>query len=251
MKWSAHDHHESASCSLRVRGARSSSSSIAAIISRASARPRLSVISISVRFTGAALHKAPLRRAHGCGETVGAAAYGADMSVVRFATFDTAVGCCAVAWGEGGIVGTWLPGSTPASTLRAVMRRHPDAEEATPPPPVAEAIEGMAGLLSGDDVDLRGVALDMSGVPEFQQDVYAVARSLPRGVTMTYGEIAAKVGAPGAAQAVGQAMGHNPFPIVVPCHRVVAAGGANGGFSAPGGVDTKLRLLAIEGATLF
>src|SRR5439155_1571738 len=79
----------------------------------------------------------------------------------------------------------------------------------------------------------------------------AGARSRPRGVTMTYGEIAAKVGAPGAAQAVGQAMGHNPFPIVVPCHRVVAAGGANGGFSAPGGVDTKLRLLAIEGATLF
>src|SRR3954468_1800969 len=161
------------------------------------------------------------------------------MSAVRFATFDTAVGCCAVAWGEGGIVGTWLPGSTPASTHRAVMRRHPDAEEATPPPPVSEAIEGMARLLAGDDVDLRDVALDMSGVPEFQQEVYAVARSLPRGVTMTYGEIAAKVGAPGAAQAVGQAMG------------VVAAGGANGGFSAPGGVDTKLRLLAIEGATLF
>jgi len=173
------------------------------------------------------------------------------MSAVRFATFDTAVGCCAVAWGAGGIVGTWLPGSTPASTRRTLMRRHPDAEEATPPPSVAQAIDGMTRLLSGDDVDLDDVALDMSGVPEFQQAVYAVARSLPRGVTMTYGEIAAKVGAPGAAQAVGQAMGHNPFPIVVPCHRVVAAGGANGGFSAPGGVDTKLRLLAIEGATLF
>ena len=95
------------------------------------------------------------------------------------------------------------------------------------------------------------VVLDLGDLPEFQREVYAVARSLPRGATMTYGEIAARVGVPGAAQAVGQAMGHNPFPIVVPCHRVVAAGGGNGGFSAPGGVDTKLRLLAIEGATLF
>src|SRR3954466_16273153 len=148
MKWSAHDHQESGSCSLRVRGARSSSSSIAAIISRASARPRLSVISISVRFTGAALHKAPLRRAHGCGKTVGAAAYGADMSVVRFAAFDTAVGCCAVAWGDEGIVGTWLPGADAAATRRAVLRRHPEAEEAVPPPAVADAIDGITQLLA-------------------------------------------------------------------------------------------------------
>jgi len=185
------------------------------------------------------------------GETVGVAAYGAVMGVVCFTGFDTAVGWCAVAWGAGGVVGTWLPGATPAATRRAVLRRHPDAEEATPPLEVVDAIDGMTRLLAGEEVDLRDVALDMTGVPEFQREVYAVARGLPRGVTMTYGEIAARVGAPGAAQAVGQAMGHNPFPIVVPCHRVVAAGGANGGFSAPGGVDTKLRLLAIEGATLF
>lgn len=178
------------------------------------------------------------------------------MSPTCFATFDTEVGCCAVAWvagdsGHGEIVGTWLPGTTPAATRRAVLRRYPDAEETPPSPVIAEAITGMTRLLAGDEVDLRDVPLDMTGVPDFQQEVYAVARALPRGVTMTYGEIAARVGAPGAAQAVGQAMGHNPFPIVVPCHRVVAAGGANGGFSAPGGVDTKLRLLAIEGATLF
>lgn len=184
-------------------------------------------------------------------ESVGDAAYGAAMAAVRFATFDTAVGCCAVAWNAAGIVGTWLPGASPAATRRALLRRHPDAEEASPPPFVADAIDGMTRLLGGDDVDLSSVTLDMTEVPEFQQEVYAVARSLPRGVTMTYGEIATRVGAPGAAQAVGQAMGHNPFPIVVPCHRVVAAGGGNGGFSAPGGVDTKLRLLAIEGATLF
>src|SRR5438270_7487901 len=123
MKWSAHDHHESGSCSLRVRGARSSSSPMAAIISRASARPRLSVISISVRFTGAALHKGGRRRAHGLTGTVGAAAYGAGMSVVHFATFDTAVGCCGIAWADAGVVGTWLPGADPAATRRAVLRR--------------------------------------------------------------------------------------------------------------------------------
>ena len=184
-------------------------------------------------------------------ESVGASAYGALMSTVAFATFETTVGTCAVAWSVGGIVGTWLPGASAAATRRAVLRRHPDAVEAAPSGPVAAAIDGITRLLAGEDVDLGGVELDLSDVPEFQRDVYAVARTLPRGVTMTYGEIAARVGAPGAAQAVGQAMGHNPFPIVVPCHRVVAAGGGNGGFSAPGGVDTKLRLLAIEGATLF
>ena len=176
------------------------------------------------------------------------------MAEVRFATFDTAVGCCAVAWSEGEesrLVGTWLPGANQAATVRAVLRRHPGAQESAPPPTVADAIAGITRLLAGEDVDLRDVALDMSGLPEFPRQVYAVARSLPRGVTMTYGEVAARAGAPGAAQAVGQAMGANPFPIVVPCHRVVAAGGGNGGFSAPGGVDTKLRLLAIEGATLF
>ena len=173
------------------------------------------------------------------------------MGTVAFATFDTAVGTCAVAWTAGGIVGTWLPGASAAATRRAVLRRHPDAVETEPSGAVAEAVDGMTRLLAGEDVDLSSVQLDLGDVPEFQRDVYAVARSLPRGVTMTYGEIAARVGAPGAAQAVGQAMGHNPCPIVVPCHRVVAAGGGNGGFSAPGGVDTKLRLLAIEGATLF
>jgi len=173
------------------------------------------------------------------------------MEPVRFATFDTAVGCCAVAWRGEVLVGTWLPGATPAATRQAVLRRHPHAKEATPPAPVADAIDGITRLLAGEEVDLRGVPVDLTGLPEFQQQVYTLIRQLPRGVTMTYGEIATKLGAPGGAQAVGQAMGHNPFPIVIPCHRVLAAGGGNGGFSAPGGVDTKLKLLAIEGATLF
>jgi methylated-DNA-[protein]-cysteine S-methyltransferase len=149
------------------------------------------------------------------------------------------MGRCAVEWSDSGLTRVWLPEapSGPAGEL--------------PPPGVAEAIGLIRGLLAGEEVDLTGVELDLDGVPEFDRRVYAVARALPRGVTATYGELARQVGAPGAAQAVGQVMGHNRFPLVVPCHRVVAAGGGNGGFSAPGGVDTKLRLLALESVTLF
>ena len=156
-----------------------------------------------------------------------------------FAAFDTAMGRCAVEWSELGLTRVWLP--------EAPSGPQGDA----PPAEVAEAIELIRGLLAGDEVDLTGVKLDLDGVPEFDRRVYDVARGLPRGVTATYGELARRVGAPGAAQAVGQVMGHNRFPLVVPCHRVVAAGGGNGGFSAPGGVDTKLRLLALESVTLF
>ena len=168
-----------------------------------------------------------------------------------FTLFETAVGACAVSWGDAGLTGVWLPSESAESTRRAVLRRHPHATEQPPPTEVADAVDGITRLLAGEDVDLRDVTLDLRDVPEFVQRVYAVARSLPCGVTMTYGEMAARAGEPGAAQAVGQVMAGNPFPVVVPCHRVVAAGGGNGGFSAPGGVDTKLRLLAIEGATLF
>ena len=164
------------------------------------------------------------------------AAYGAD---VGFAAFDTALGRCAVEWSDNGLTRVWLP-EAPAG--------RPDDD---PPAAVADAIGKLRALLAGADVDLRDVQLDLEGVPEFDQQVYAVARGLPRGVTATYGELARRVGAPGAAQAIGQVMGHNRFPLVVPCHRVVAAGGGNGGFSAPGGVDTKLRLLALESVTLF
>ena len=173
------------------------------------------------------------------------------MSTVGYASFDTAVGCCAVAWSDGGITGVWLPATSLAATLRQVQRRHPDAVEAPPPHDVARAIDAMTRLLDGDDVDLRDIAVDLTGVPEFHRQVYAVARELGPGVTTTYGDVARRVGQAAAAQAVGQALGANPVPIIVPCHRVVGADGRNGGFSAPGGVDTKLRMLAIEGAALF
>ena len=156
-----------------------------------------------------------------------------------YTAFETAMGRCAVEWSDAGLTRVRLPGPLP--------HRGDD----TPSPAAAAAIDGIRRLLAGDEVDLADVVLDLDGVPEFDQRVYAVARQLPRGMTMTYGEIARRAGAPGAAQAVGQVMGNNRFPLVVPCHRVVAAGGGNGGFSAPGGVDTKLRLLALESVTLF
>jgi methylated-DNA-[protein]-cysteine S-methyltransferase len=106
----------------------------------------------------------------------------------------------------------------------------------------------MVALFGGEARDLSGIRLDMSGVPSFHRNVYEVARTIAPGATMSYGEIATQLGEPGAARAVGQALGQNPFPIIVPCHRVLAAGGKTGGFSAHGGVATKLRLLSIEAA---
>ncbi|HEY0412900.1 MAG TPA: methylated-DNA--[protein]-cysteine S-methyltransferase [Allosphingosinicella sp.] len=126
--------------------------------------------------------------------------------------------------------------------------RWPGAAEATPPPVVAAAIGLIVRLLDGEKVDLHGIALDLAGASELERKVYEAALRIPCGQVRTYGEIAAEIGAPGAAQAVGTALGRNPIPIVVPCHRVLAGGGKSGGFSAPGGVATKFRMLEIERA---
>jgi methylated-DNA-[protein]-cysteine S-methyltransferase len=128
------------------------------------------------------------------------------------------------------------------------LHRFPTAGEALPPPEVRRSIDSIVALLRGEASDLSAIALDMDGVPPFHRRVYEVARSIPPGKTLSYGDIAARLDARGAARAVGQALGQNPFPIVVPCHRVLAAGGKLGGFSAHGGIATKLRMLAIEGA---
>jgi methylated-DNA-[protein]-cysteine S-methyltransferase len=170
------------------------------------------------------------------------------MTTQGFALFDTAIGRCAIAWGGRGIIGLHLPEAREADTRARIRRRCADGSEAPPPPDVARAIAAIAALLRGEPSDLAPIALDMDGVPEFNRRVYAVARDIPPGATLTYGEIAARLGDRGLARAVGQALGHNPFPIVVPCHRVLAAGGKLGGFSANGGVRTKRRMLAIEGA---
>jgi len=170
------------------------------------------------------------------------------MTVSGFALFDTAIGRCGIAWGERGVAGIQLPEAGEEETRVRMLHRFPAAGEATPPPEVQDAIEDIVALLRGEASDLSTVALDMDGVPEFHRRVYDAARTIPPGETLSYGDIARRVGAPGAARAVGQALGRNPFPIVVPCHRVLAAGGKIGGFSAQGGVATKRRMLAIESA---
>jgi methylated-DNA-[protein]-cysteine S-methyltransferase len=170
------------------------------------------------------------------------------MTTRGFALFDTAIGVCGIVWGERGLVGVQLPEASEVRTRARMRRRFPATPEAPPPPSVQRAIEGIVQLLQGEAIDLAAIALDMAGVPSFDRRVYEVARTVPPGATLSYGEIAARLSAPGEACAVGQALGQNPFPLVVPCHRVLAAGGKVGGFSANGGIATKLRLLSIERA---
>ncbi|CAM5773842.1 methylated-DNA--protein-cysteine methyltransferase [Labrys miyagiensis] len=170
------------------------------------------------------------------------------MTTVRFSLFETKIGTCALAWGVKGLVSVQLP-SADAAALRTRMKRLlPGAVEDEPPPEVVQAVAAIQALLAGEPVDLGWIDLDMDKVSDFNRQVYAIARAIPRGSTMTYGEIARKLGDPLLARAVGKAMGENPHPIVMPCHRVMAAGGGFGGFSAYGGVETKRRLLKIEGA---
>ncbi|MGW5053370.1 methylated-DNA--[protein]-cysteine S-methyltransferase [Actinokineospora sp. NPDC004072] len=154
-----------------------------------------------------------------------------------YALFDTAIGQCGLAWGPLGITRVRLPGPMGFA-----------ADAAEPPAAVRAVIERVQGLLSGAKDDLADVELDPTGVPEFNLRVYAVTRAVPPGEVVTYGTVAKRIGAPGSAQAVGRALGRNPYPIIVPCHRVMGADGRMVGFSAPGGTTTKLRMLAIEGA---
>jgi methylated-DNA-[protein]-cysteine S-methyltransferase len=176
------------------------------------------------------------------------------MPADSYALFDTAMGRCGIAWGARGIIGVQLPEANEGATRARILQQCPDAYETSPPPTVQYAIDGIVALLhseAGDfsePVDLSVIELDMDRVPPFHRRVYRIARTIAPGETMTYGEIAAQLGSPGSARAVGQALARNPFAIVVPCHRVLAAGDKLGGFSATGGATTKLRLLSIERA---
>ena len=163
-----------------------------------------------------------------------------------FTLFDTPIGRCGIAWGERGVRAVQLPGARESETRARLLARVPEATQASPPEAVLPAIDAIVALLSGRGGDLSQVPLDMDGLPAFQQRVYAAARGIPPGQTVSYGDLAARMGVPGAARAVGQALGRNPFPVIVPCHRVLAAGGRMGGFSANGGIVTKLRMLNIE-----
>ena len=166
------------------------------------------------------------------------------------ALFDTTLGRCGIAWSDRGVTGVQLPEASDDATIARLRRRHPRAREAAPSEDALRAIDGMTALLRGERVSLDDVALDMDDVLEFHRRVFELARTIRAGQTSTYGELAAKLGDPGSARAVGEALGRNPFPIVVPCHRVLAASGKLGGFSAHGGAATKRRMLIIEGALL-
>lgn len=172
----------------------------------------------------------------------------APEGMTGFALFPTAIGACALVWKDEAIIGAAFPESSDARTRARLAARFPGAVEAEPPPAVEDAIALVVRLIAGEDVDLSGIAIDLSGADSFERQVYAAALAIPRGEVRTYGEIANAIGAPGAARAVGAALGRNPIPILVPCHRVLAASGGSGGFSAPGGTATKFRILAIEGA---
>ena len=172
------------------------------------------------------------------------------MTTPSYCLFDTAIGACAIAWGERGLKGVQLPEADAAKTRTRMTRRFPDIVEAPPPAEVRDAIEAITALVGGEARDLGAIPLDMDDLEALPRAVYEIARSIPPGQTLTYGEIARRLGDVQLSRAVGEALGHNPFAIVVPCHRVLAAGGKLGGFSANGGVVTKLRLLQIEGAQI-
>lgn len=166
----------------------------------------------------------------------------------HYTLFETAIGWAGIAWGENGLTGANLPEADRARAEACCARRFAGAAEAEPPADVLAIIDGIRALLRGEKPMLLEARLDLSRAPEFNAKVYAITRQIPPGETMTYGAIALKIGDRHLAQAIGGVLGRNPWPIVVPCHRVTAAGGKLGGFTARGGVQTKLKLLAIEGA---
>jgi methylated-DNA-[protein]-cysteine S-methyltransferase len=163
--------------------------------------------------------------------------------------FDTRVGRCVLVWSERGVLALRFA-SSDASTKASLAAQWPGARESKPVGFAREAIKAVAGHLSGQSKadSMMAISLDMSGISEFPRRVYEALRLVPSGATVTYGDLGAQVGNARAARAVGQAVGRNPFAVIVPCHRVVAAGGRLGGFSAPGGVATKRAILRIEGA---
>jgi methylated-DNA-[protein]-cysteine S-methyltransferase len=169
---------------------------------------------------------------------------------IGFELFHTPIGPCAMLWSERGVRGLHLPGASAEAMRARLQQRHPGAHEGVAPPAVREAIVRVIGLLDGSADDLADIVLDLDDQPDFNRRVYELARGIAPGRTRTYGEVAQQLGDVAAARAVGAALGSNPIAIIVPCHRVLAAGGRSGGFSAPGGVDTKLKLLEIEQARI-
>jgi methylated-DNA-[protein]-cysteine S-methyltransferase len=168
---------------------------------------------------------------------------------VHHHVFDTGIGPCGVAWSGRGLVAVQLPERGRAATERRLMAKSASAGAAAPPRAIVALAADIARYLAGERVDFSAVAVDLGGLDEFRRSLYQALREVGFGATTTYGALAGRLGleGPEAAREIGAAMGRNPVPIVIPCHRVLAAGGRLGGFSAPGGAATKQKLLALEG----
>jgi methylated-DNA-[protein]-cysteine S-methyltransferase len=172
-------------------------------------------------------------------------------TVHHYFIFETAAGFCGIAWNKTGITRFQLPAKSAEATQRMLLRQAPGAEPGAPTPEVAEAVSAVKRYFEGEETDFSGFRLDLGEQDPFFEQIYAAARRVGWGRTTTYGTLANELGAgPEAARDVGQAMARNPVALIIPCHRVLAAGGKIGGFSAPGGSAAKLRMLALEGVNL-
>jgi len=172
-------------------------------------------------------------------------------STDRYHVFESRAGFCGIAWSDAGITRFQLPMRRAADAERMVRRRAAEAEPGTPPPEVVRAIEAACRYFAGEETDFSGLTLDLAGQDAFSEKIYEAARRVGWGRTITYGALAKEIGAgPEGAREVGAAMARNPVALIIPCHRVLAAGGKVGGFSAPGGAATKVRMLELEGVRL-
>lgn len=169
---------------------------------------------------------------------------------MRYCLFDTAMGAVGLAWSPDGITRLQLPERDKTATERRLRGRSADAVASLPPPLVEQAVDAVGRYMAGERTDFSAITLDLTGVGPFHSVIYEALRRIGWGETTTYGALARQTGDPGASRAVGQAMGRNPIPVIIPCHRVLASGGKPGGFSAFGGAVTKQRLLALEGVHL-
>jgi methylated-DNA-[protein]-cysteine S-methyltransferase len=166
----------------------------------------------------------------------------------RYFIFETTNGFCGIAWNDAGITRFQLPAKSAEVAERIMLRRTPGAKAGVPTPMVNEAVAAVKRYFEGNETDFSQLELDLDGQDEFFKRVYAAARRVKWGHTTTYGTLARELGGgPETAREVGQAMARNPIPLIIPCHRVLAAGGKIGGFSAPGGAAAKIRMLGLEG----
>jgi methylated-DNA-[protein]-cysteine S-methyltransferase len=168
-----------------------------------------------------------------------------------YCVFETAMGFCAIAWSGAGVVRFQLPVGSAEAADRSMRRRAFDAEAGAPPEEIAAVVAAAKRYFDGEETDFSHVGLDLAGEDPFFAKIYAALRRVGWGRTTTYGALAKEVGAGReAARDVGDAMAKNPAPLIIPCHRVLAAGGKIGGFSAPGGSKTKMRMLELEGVRI-